>query len=141
MKKKFKAVRAFSLTLSTLLVAVPVFFNLESANAAPKVTKPSIAVVQTSAGISAITVTAGTKYAGKAIAIAKVSSVPTLNTSNVITAVKVGRNGKAVALTNLSIEKGDVLSATVGTKQIVRFTVATIRIVPLYDVGTADSAT
>lgn len=112
-----------------LLVAVPILFNSASASAAPKVIKPSISVVQTAAGISAITVTAGTKYAGKAIAISKVLSVATPNESNVITTVKVGANGKAVAVTALSIEKGAVLRATIGTKLIVKSTVATIRIV------------
>jgi len=126
---KSKKIRALSLPLSILLVSVPVLFNSESANAAPKVVKPSISVVQTSAGKSAITVNVGTKYAGKSLAISRSSNSSLQSQSNVIITVKIGTNGKAIAVTSSSIKKGNVLSATIGTKLFVKSTISKIRIV------------
>ena len=126
---KSKKIRAFSLPLSILLVSVPVLFHSESANAAPKVVKPSISVVQTSAGKSAITVNVGTKYAGKSLAISQSLNSSLQTESNVIITVKVGTNGKAIAVTSSSIKKGNVLSATIGTKLVVKSTISKIGIV------------
>jgi plastocyanin len=47
----------------------------------------------------------------------------------VIITVKVGTNGKAIAVTSSSIKKGNVLSATIGTKLFVKSTISKIRIV------------
>ncbi len=129
METKSNKIKVISIPLAFLLVAGPVLFNAESASAAPKVAKPSISIQKNSAGKTAIIVNAGTKYAGKAIKIARIVQVSLQDQINPITTVKVGTNGKAVALTYLRIKKGSVLSATIGTRLIVKSSVTTIRTV------------
>jgi hypothetical protein len=126
MEIKSLRIKSMSIPLSILLMVIPVSISVESASAA---TSPSISVLKTSSGKSAVQVNVGTQYAGKAVTVSRIVNVSAQEVTRVLSRVQVGTNGKAVVRTSLNVKRGTVLNAVIDNVQIVKRTVASFRIV------------
>jgi hypothetical protein len=126
MEIKSLRIKSMSIPLSILLMVIPVSLSIESASA---VTSPSISVLKTSSGKSAIQVNVGTQYAGKSVTVSRIVRVSSQTVTNVLSRVQVGTNGKAVARTSLNVKRGTVLNAVIDNVQIVKKTITSFRIV------------